>query len=81
MTDMPSPEERIPERARQFVPEMTVGGALALHAAAKWVFASYRIGGCSSCAMSDEETLEQLAVAYDLPLDRLIRDLNSLLAS
>ena len=65
----------------QFQPEMTVGDALALHAAAKWVFAAYHIGGCSNCAMSDEETLEQLAVAYDLDLEKLLRDLNSLLAS
>ena len=65
----------------QFRPEMTVGDALALHAAARWVFAAYHIGGCSNCAMSDEETLEQVAVAYDLDLDKLLRDLNSLLAS
>lgn len=81
MNDMPAQEQRAPEPTRQFVPEMTVGGALALHPAAKWVFASYHIGGCSHCAMSDEETLEQVAVAYDLPLERLIRDLNSLLFS
>lgn len=65
----------------QFRPEMTVGDALALHAAARWVFAAYHIGGCSNCAMSDEETLEQVAVAYDLDLGKLLRDLNSLLAS
>ena len=81
MTDMPVQEKDAPERARQFSPEMTVGAALALHPAAKWVFASYHIGGCSHCAMSEEETLEQLAVGYQLPLERLIRDLNSLLAS
>jgi len=60
---------------------MTVGNALALHAAARWVFAAYHIGGCSNCAMSDEETLEQLAFAYDLDLEKLLRDLNSLLLS
>ena len=65
----------------EFRPEMTVGEALSLHAAAKWVFTAYHIGGCSNCAMSDEETLEQLAVAYDLDLEKLLRDLNSLLVS
>lgn len=64
-----------------FVPQMTVGEALALHPSVKWVFAAYHIGGCSHCAMSEEETLEQLAVGYQLPLDRLIHDLNSLLSS
>ncbi len=65
----------------QFTPEMRVSDALALHAAARWVFAAYHIGGCSNCAMSEEETLEQVAVAYDLDLEKLLRDLNSLLAS
>ena len=64
-----------------FVPEMTVGEALAFHPAARWVFAAYHIGGCSRCAMSEEETLAQLAEGYGLPLEKLIRDLNTLLAS
>lgn len=80
MTDIAA-NDHAPDRARQFVPHMTVGQALALHAAAQWVFAAYHIGGCSHCAMSDEETLEQVAVAYDLDLEKLLRDLNSLLYS
>ncbi len=64
-----------------FVPHMTVSQALALHPTAKWVFAAYQIGGCSHCAMSEEETLEQLAAGYQLPLEKLIRDLNALLPS
>lgn len=64
-----------------FVPEMTVGEALASHPAARWVFAAYHIGGCSHCAMSEEETLAQLAEGYGLPLEKLIRDLNSLFTS
>lgn len=80
MTDMTALETGA-RRTRQFVPEMTVGEALALHPAAKWVFAAYHIGGCSHCAMSEEETLEQLATGYQLPLGKLIGDLNALLAS
>lgn len=64
-----------------FVPEMTVGEALASHPAARWVFAAYHIGGCSQCAMSEEETLAQLAEGYGLPLEKLIRDLNTLFTS
>ncbi len=64
-----------------FVPQMTVEAALALHPSAKWVFAAYHIGGCSQCALSEEETLEQVAVGYQLPLDKLLGDLNSLLTS
>lgn len=66
---------------RQFAPEMTVGEALEFHPGARWVFAAYHIGGCSQCAMSEEETLAQVAQGYGLPLDKLIRDLNSLLTS
>jgi hybrid cluster-associated redox disulfide protein len=64
-----------------FVAQMTVGEALSLHPSAKWVFVAYQIGGCSHCAMSEEETLEQVATGYKLPLGKLIGDLNSLLAS
>jgi hybrid cluster-associated redox disulfide protein len=58
---------------------MTVEEAFALHPSARWVFASYHLGGCSSCAVSNEETLQQVAEAYGLSLEKLIRDLNSLL--
>ena len=64
-----------------FVPQMTVEQALALHPSARWVFAAYHIGGCSQCAMSEAETLEEVAAGYQLPLDNLIRDLNSLLGN
>ena len=66
---------------QKFSPDMTVGEALAFHPAARWVFAAYHIGGCTHCAMSDEETLSELATGYELPLDKLLRDLNSLLDS
>jgi hypothetical protein len=66
---------------QKFSPEMTVREALAFHAASRWVFAAYHIGGCSHCAMSDEETLDELATGYGLPVDKLLRDLNSLLDS
>jgi hybrid cluster-associated redox disulfide protein len=65
----------------KFQPEMTVEQALAFHPAARWVFASYHLGGCSTCAMSNEETLAEVAEGYGLSLERLLRDLNSLLDS
>ena len=64
--------------AQQFVADMTVGQAMALHANARWVFASYHLGGCSHCAISNEETIEQVAEGYGVPLDKLLEDLNSL---
>ena len=66
---------------RKFDAEMTVGEALALHPAARWVFAAYHLGGCSNCAVSNEETLTQVAEGYGLPLKKLLADLNSLFTS
>ena len=64
----------------RFVAEMTVDAALALHPSARWVFAAYHIGGCAHCAISTEETLAEVAAGYELPLERMLADLNALLA-
>lgn len=63
---------------KPFHPEMTVGQAMSLHPNARWVFASYHLGGCSHCAVSEEETIAQVAEGYGVPLDKLVDDLNSL---
>lgn len=57
-----------------------VAEALAMHPKARWVFAAYHLGGCNACNLAHEETLEQVAEGYRIPLDGLLRDLNSLLA-
>lgn len=67
--------------AEKFRAAMTVEEALALHPSARWVFAAYHLGGCTSCAVSTEETLAQVAEGYKLPLDKLLGDLNSLFPS
>ena len=64
---------------KEFISDMTVGSAMALHPNARWVFASYHLGGCSHCAISSEETIAQVAEGYGVPLDKLLEDLNSLL--
>ena len=64
--------------AKRFSAEMTVGEALSLDARTKWVLAAYHIGGCASCALSDEETLEELARGYGLRLEELLEALNGL---
>ena len=65
--------------ARPFHSDMTVGQAMTLHPNARWVFASYHLGGCSHCAISEEETIAQVAEGYGVPLDKLVDDLNSLI--
>jgi hypothetical protein len=64
---------------RKFEANMTVNDALALHPAARWVFAAYHLAGCTSCGASSEETLTEVAVGYRLSLEKLLGDLNSLL--
>jgi hybrid cluster-associated redox disulfide protein len=61
-----------------FRPEMTVEQILSAHPHARWVFAAYHIGGCNGCSRSSDETLAEVAVAYRLPLEKLLADLNSL---
>jgi hypothetical protein len=62
-----------------FQPQTVVADALELHPKARWVFAAYHVGGCRQCERSSDETLEQLAEGYQIPLERLLADLNSLL--
>jgi hybrid cluster-associated redox disulfide protein len=64
----------------QFSAAMKVQDVLAQHPAARWVFAAYHIKGCDGCVSAENETLEQVAVAYGIPLDKLVADLNSLAA-
>ncbi len=63
-----------------FVPTMTVGEALSLHPEAAEVLAAFHIGGCASCAVSPEVTLEAAAAQSHADLSLLLRSLNALLA-
>jgi hybrid cluster-associated redox disulfide protein len=62
-----------------FQPDTIVADALTLHPKARWVFAAYHIGGCNGCERAPDETLEQVATGYGIPLEKLLGDLNSLL--
>lgn len=61
-----------------FQPDTVVAEALARHPKARWVFAAYHIGGCNGCERATGETLREVATGYGIPLDNLLRDLNSL---
>lgn len=67
------------EKIRQFRPDMTVGEAMALHPDTHLVFTSYNLGGCSTCAINELETIEQVCKGYDVPLDSFMDSLNNLL--
>ena len=59
---------------------MTVETALAVHPKARWVFAAYKLFGCTSCAQSSGETIEEVGVAYGIDVERLLADLNAAVA-
>ena len=61
-----------------FSRETIVADALRMHPKARWVFIAYHLGGCDGCGLAAEETLEQVADGYGIPLERLLADLNSL---
>lgn len=64
--------------AQKFVGTMTVGDALRAHPRAKEMMASFHLGGCSACSMSEEETLEQVCEGYGVSLEKLMAALNGL---
>lgn len=61
-----------------FNEEMTVQEAFAVHAGARRVFAKFHLGGCSHCAISEHETIEQVSEGYGIPLPMLMAELEQL---
>ena len=61
-----------------FNQEMTVEQAFRTHAGARRVFAKFHLGGCSHCAISETETIEQVSEGYGIPLDMLMAELEKL---
>ena len=67
--------------AAHFNKDMTVEGAFKTHAGARRVFAKFHLGGCSHCAISETETIEQVSEGYGIPLDMLMEELEKLYES
>jgi hybrid cluster-associated redox disulfide protein len=61
-----------------FNKDMTVEQAFQTHAGARRVFARFHLGGCSNCAISETETIEQVSEGYGIPLPMLLADLEKL---
>ena len=61
-----------------FDKDMTVEQAFKTHAGAPRVFARFHLGGCSNCAISETETIEQVSEGYGIPLNMLMADLENL---
>lgn len=64
--------------ARPFDADTIVADAVTRHPKARWVFAAYHLGGCTSCGSADVETLGEVAASYGIALDALLADLNGL---
>ena len=62
-----------------FNKDMTVSEAMLIHPKARDVFSGFHLGGCSHCAVSEYETIEQVCNGYGVPVDMLLGTLNSLL--
>ena len=61
-----------------FTKDMTVEQAFRTHAGARRVFAKFHLGGCSNCAISETETVEQVSEGYGIPLPMLMEELEKL---
>ncbi|MFY9781697.1 MAG: hypothetical protein WAJ85_14440 [Candidatus Baltobacteraceae bacterium] len=61
-----------------FNKDMTVQDAFKTHAGARRVFAKFHLGGCSHCAISETETIEQVSEGYGIPLTLLMAELEKL---
>ncbi len=72
-------EARRQNGSLQFEPSLTVAEAYELHPQAEEVFASFHLGGCSSCAVHPDDTIESAARTHGVDLNRLLATLNGLL--
>jgi hybrid cluster-associated redox disulfide protein len=59
-------------------PTMKIAEAIALNPRTRDVLAEFHLGGCSSCAINEEETIAQTAMRYGIDLGRLMAALTTL---
>lgn len=61
-------------------PEMRISDILAVHPRMKEVLAGVHLGGCSSCATSESETLAAGAASYGLDIQLILGEIDRFLA-
>jgi hybrid cluster-associated redox disulfide protein len=59
-------------------PSMKIAEAIALDPRMRDVLAQFHLGGCSSCAINEEDTIEQAAMSHGIDLGRLMAALTAL---
>jgi len=67
------------EARRPFSGTTTVHQAWARHPSVRGVFARYHLTACPDCPVGEDETLEEAARGYQIPLRELLGQLNALL--
>lgn len=65
--------------AFRFEKTTRVRDAMAMHPAVRDIFAGFHLGGCSSCAINEEDTIEQVAVGHQKDINLLLTTLNGLM--
>lgn len=82
----PTPEEKREEarekttsQGKHFFPEMTIMEAMSVHPRVGEVFAAFHLGGCSSCGISEYETVEQVCWGYGVDVEMLLEVLEGLM--
>jgi hybrid cluster-associated redox disulfide protein len=63
-----------------FTPGMTISEAIDVHPKVREVLASFHLGGCSHCAVSDVDTLEGACQSYGIDQSALMGALNGLVS-
>ena len=61
-----------------FTPKMTIAEAMDVHPKVNEVLASFHLGGCSHCAVSDVDTIEGACQTYGIDQAALMGALNGL---
>ena len=65
----------------EFVPTMTIAEAMEVHPRVSEVLASFHLGGCSHCAVSDVDTIEGACQTYGIDQKALMLALNNLVSA
>jgi hybrid cluster-associated redox disulfide protein len=63
-----------------FDPKMTIADAMKVHPKVQEVLASFHLGGCSHCAISDVDTIEGACQSYGIDQNALMNALNGLVS-
>lgn len=64
--------------ATAFAPEMKIADAIAIDPRARDVLGQFHLGGCSACAINEEDTIEHAAMSYGVKVEQLMAALEAL---